>query len=212
MRLTATVLVLFVVALTAFGAPSLAEDQAICAVCGPREGSGFEPVKARATWKGKEYAFCSVKCKVEFLKDPQAFLVTDEGKAAPAFTLKTLDGRAVSLADFRGRVVLLDFWGTFCPPCMAALPELQALHEKHAARGFAVVGVTVDDRPALVKKATAGLTYPIVRATPQVWSAYKVSSLPSLVLVGRDGKIVKRFGSETAPATMRAEIEKALAR
>lgn len=207
MRSTAAVLLLLFVAFAAFAA-----DQAICAVCGPREGSGFEPVKARATYKGKEYAFCSVKCKVEFLKDPPAFLVSDEGKTAPAFTLKTYDGKAVSLADFRGRVVLLDFWGTFCPPCMAALPELQALHNKHAARGFAVVGVTVDDRAALVKKATAKLTYPIVQATPQVWSAYKVNSLPSLVLVDREGKIVKRFGGESDPAAMRAEIEKVLAR
>ena len=207
MRSAIAVLALFLVAFAAF-----AEDQAICAVCGPREGSGFEPVKARAKYKGKDYAFCSLECKVEFLKNPDAFLITDEGKPAPAFTLKTLDGKAVSLADFRGRVVLLDFWGTFCPPCLAALPELQALHEKHAAKGFAVVGVTVDDRPALVKKATAKLTYPIVQATPQVWSAYKVNSLPSLVLVDRDGKIVKRFGGESDPKAMRAEIEKVLAR
>ena len=203
-------LVVVIALLAAFAA--FAEDQAICAVCGPRNGEGFEPVKARAKLRGKDYAFCSVKCKVEFLKNPDAFLVSDEGRPAPAFTLKTLDGRAVSLDDFRGRVVLLDFWGTFCPPCVAALPQLQALHDRHAARGFAVVGVTVDDRPAMVKKATAKITYPIVQATPQVWSAYKVNALPSLVLVGRDGRIVKRFGGEADPALMRAEIEKALAR
>jgi thiol-disulfide isomerase/thioredoxin len=204
-----TALVLTALLLAAFVA--VADDQAICAVCGPREGAGFEPVKARATLRGKDYAFCSVKCKVEFLKNPDAFLVSDEGKPAPAFTLKTLDGRPVSLADYRGRVVLLDFWGTFCPPCIAALPQLQALHERHAARGFVVIGVTVDDRPALVKKATAKVTYPIVQATPAVWSAYKVNALPSLVLVGRDGRILKRFGGEADATLMRAEIEKALA-
>jgi peroxiredoxin len=204
-------LLVLLVAFAAF-AEDTAHDQAVCAVCGPREGSGFEPVKARATHKGKEYAFCSLKCKVEFLKNPDEFLVTDEGKAAPAFTLKTYDGRAVSLADFRGKVVLLDFWGTFCPPCMAALPKLQALHDQHAARGFAVVGVTVDDRAALVKKATTKITYPILQATPQVWSGYKINALPSLVLVGRDGRIVRRFGGEADQAAMVAEIEKALAR
>lgn len=205
-RLLVALLVVFV-ALAA-----VAEDQAVCAVCGPREGSGFEPVKARATHKGKEYAFCSLACKVEFLEHPDEFLVTDEGKPAPAFALKTYDGRPVSLADFAGKVVLLDFWGTFCPPCVAALPKLQALHDANAARGFAVVGVTVDDRAALVKKATAKVTYPIVQATPQVWGAYKINALPSLVLVGRDGKIVRRFGGEADPARMAAEIEKALAR
>jgi len=192
----------------------MAADQAVCAVCGPREGSGFEEVKARATYKGKSYAFCSLACKVEFLKNPEEFLVTDEGKPAPAFTLQSAQGKPVSLAEYRGKVVLLDFWGTFCPPCVAALPELQALHAKHEKRGFAVIGVTVDDRMAMVEKATsrAKVTYPIVQATPEVWSAYKVNALPSLVLVGRDGKIVKRFGGEADRAAMLAAIEEAIAR
>ena len=198
--------------LVAFAA--FAEDQAVCAVCGPREGSGFEPVKARATYKGKDYAFCSVQCKIDFLKDPESFLATDEGKPAPAFSLKTLDGQSVALADFQGKVVLLDFWATFCPPCVDALPELQALHKRYEAKGFAVVGVTVDDRLPLVAKATkrAKVTYPIVQSTPAVWNAYKVNALPSLVLVGRDGTIVKRFGGEADRETMLAAIEKALAR
>ena len=192
--------------------PYSAEDRAVCAVCGPREGSGFEPVKATATYKGKQFFFCSTKCKVDFLKNPEAFLITDEGKPAPDFQLKTFDGKAVSLADYRGKVVLLDFWATFCPPCMQALPDLQALHTKNAARGFAVVGVTVDDRAALVQKATsrAKVTYPILQATPEVWNAYKVNALPSLILVGRDGRIIRRYGGEADKTAMLAEIERAL--
>ena len=192
--------------------PLVAEDRAVCAVCGPREGSGFEAVKATATYKGKQYFFCSNKCKVEFLKNPQAFLVTDAGKPAPGFRLSTFDGKAVSLSDYRGKVVLLDFWATYCAPCVQALPELQALHAKNAARGFAVVGVTVDDRAPLVQKATsrAKVAYPILKATPEVWNAYKVNALPSLILVGRDGNIIKRYGGEADKAAMLAEIEKAL--
>ncbi|HEX6158736.1 MAG TPA: YHS domain-containing protein, partial [Thermoanaerobaculia bacterium] len=75
-----------------FSLAAVAEDRAVCAVCGPREGSGFEPVKATATYKGKQYFFCSLECKVEFLKNPEEFLVTESGKPAPAFTLKTFDG------------------------------------------------------------------------------------------------------------------------
>lgn len=189
-----------------------AEDRAVCAVCGPREGSGFEPVKATATYKGKTYYFCSVKCKVDFLKNPDEFLVTDAGKPAPEFSLKTFDGKPVSLAGLRGKVVLLDFWATFCAPCIAALPELQALHSKYEDRGFAVVGVTVDDRPALVKKATgqAKVTYPILQGTSDVWNAYKVNALPALVLVGRDGTIIRRYGGEADRAGMIAAIEAAL--
>lgn len=185
----------------------------MCAVCGPREGSGFEPVKATATYQGKQYFFCSLKCKIEFLKNPQAFLITDEGKAAPAFTLSTFDGKRVGLADYRGKVVLLDFWATFCPPCVKALPQLQALHARNAPQGFAVVGVTVDDRAALVREVTAGakVTYPILKATPEVWNAYKVNALPALILVGRDGRIIRRYGGEANKSAMLAEIERAIA-
>jgi thiol-disulfide isomerase/thioredoxin len=206
----ALVLLLVLVVLAPIAA---AEDRAVCAVCGPREGSGFEPVKATATYKGKQYFFCSVKCKVEFLKNPEAFLVTDEGKPAPAFTLSTFEGKKASLSQWRGKVVLLDFWATFCAPCMTALPELQALHARHAAKGFTVVGVTVDDRATLVRKATtaAKVSYPILKATPEVWNAYKVTALPALILVGRDGTILKRFGGEADKAGMLAAIEAALA-
>lgn len=201
------------VVLLLFSLPLMAEDLAVCAVCGPREGSGFEPVRATATYKGKHYAFCSTKCKVDFLKNPDEFLVTDAGKPAPPFQLKTFDGKPVSLADYRGRVVLLDFWGTFCPPCVKALPELQALHARYGARGFSVIGVTVDDRAALVQKATtrAKVTYPILQSTPEVWNGYKINALPSMVLIGRDGNIIRRYGGEADKKAMLAEIERAVA-
>jgi peroxiredoxin len=191
---------------------AVADDRAVCAVCGPREGSGFEPVKATATYRGKHYFFCSTKCKVEFLKDPAAFLITDQGKPAPGFSLKTFDGTPVSLAALRGKVVLLDFWATFCKPCLEALPELQALHRRYEQRGFTLVGMTVDDRAALVQKATraASVSYPVVRSTSDVWNAYKVNALPALILVGRDGHIIQRYGGEADKKAMIATIEEAL--
>ena len=191
---------------------ALASDRAICAVCGPREGAGPEEVKATATLKGKTFYFCSVECKIAFLKDPEAFLVTDAGQPAPSFRLTGADGTVVSLESLRGKVVLLDFWATFCPPCLAALPDLQAMHAKYASQGFVVVGLTVEDRPTLVRKATAaaGVRYPVVEATPAVWNAYKVTALPALVLVGRDGRIVRRFGGEADRSILIGEIERAL--
>jgi peroxiredoxin len=211
--LRARKLVVLLVALTLLSLSVAAADRAVCAVCGPREGSGFEPVKATATYKGKQYFFCSLECKVEFLKNPEEFLVTDAGKPAPSFRLSTYDGKPVALADFEGQVVLLDFWATYCPPCVSALPELQKLHAANAARGFSVIGITVDDRAALVKKATAraNVGYPILVATPEVWNAYKVNALPSLILVGRDGNIIRRYGGEADRNAMLAEIERAIA-
>ena len=215
-------LTLFGLAATLLGATALtppstfaakaAQEKAICAVCGPREGAGPEPVRATATYKGVSYAFCSVDCKVAFLKDPNEFLVTDSGKPAPAFALKDFQGRPVSLADYKGKVVLADFWATHCVPCVKALPELQALHAKYGPKGFAVLGLTVDEKAAPVEKAVkrAKVAYPILMANPKVWNAYRVSALPSLVLIGRDGRIVRRYGGEADKAAMEAEIRKAL--
>ena len=211
--MTLRTLTVFLVMLL-FATAGVAEDRAICAVCGPREGSGFEPVKATATYKGKQYFFCSTKCKVDFLKNPAEFLITDEGRPAPAFRLTTLDGQPVALEDLAGKVVLLDFWATFCAPCVAALPDLQALHAKYQSAGFSVVGVSVDDRLALVRKATkaAGVTYPLLQSTADVWNAYKVNALPALILVDRQGRIVKRFGGEADKQGMIKAIEDALRR
>ncbi|MDF2440205.1 MAG: hypothetical protein JWN98_1189 [Abditibacteriota bacterium] len=187
-------------------------EMMICAVCGPREGAGAEPVKATATYKGKNYSFCSTQCKVEFLESPTQFLVSDEGKPAPAFALKSLQGANVTLSDFKGKVVLADFWGSFCLPCVAALPYLEALHQQYSAMGFSVVGISVDEKPGPVQKVLkkAKASYPQLRATPQVWSAYKVNTLPALVLIGRDGRILKRYGGEADKKAMQAEIERAL--
>jgi len=188
-------------------------EMAICAVCGPREGAGAEPVRATATYKKFAYSFCTTECKVEFLQDPKEFLVTDEGKPAPAFTLKNLQGQNMSLQDFKGKVVLADFWGTFCIPCVEALPYLESLHQKYSGRGFSVLGISVDEKSEPVHKVLRQnkTSYPQLRSTPKVWSTYKVNNLPALVLIGRDGRIIKRYGREADKKAMQVEIERALA-
>ena len=196
------------------GQDSANNDMAICAVCGPREDAGFEKIEARATYRGVEYAFCSVRCKVDFLKDPASFLITDVGTEAPPFSVPRLDGSgSATLAELRGRVVLLDFWATFCAPCVSALPKLQAMAAREQAAGLTVVGMLVDDKlpVALELARKAGVSYPLLRASPEVWRAYRVNALPSLVLVGRDGKIRKRFGGESPAGAVETEIREALA-
>ncbi len=194
-------------------AASKAAIQAVCAVCGPREGADVEPVNATATLRGKTFSFCAVACKVEFLENPTEFLDTGEGQPAPSFAQRDLQGRTLKLSDFKGQVLLLDFWGTFCKPCVAALPKLQALHKKYAAKKFSVIGLAIDEKPELVAKFVkkSGATYPMAQATEKLWSDYKISVLPSLVLVGRDGKILRRFGEKTSPEVIVQAIESALA-
>ncbi|HVR44767.1 MAG TPA: redoxin family protein [Thermoanaerobaculia bacterium] len=206
--------ILCLLALAALAVPAMSEgDKGVCAVCGPREGAGLEPIEARATLRGREYVFCSLECKVEFLKDPAAFTEPPEKRSAPELQFASLDGAPVDLATLRGRVVLVDFWATWCRPCLAALPRLAELQRELGERGLAVVGASIDEDPAKVRKAIgAAAAYPVGLVGADDWNRWGVLSLPALFLVDREGMIVRRFGGEADPAVMRAAIEEVLAR
>jgi thiol-disulfide isomerase/thioredoxin len=118
------------------------------------------------------------------------------GKPAPAFTLDDLAGEKVSLSDFKGRPLLVNFWGTYCDPCKIEMPWLEEFQKKYAADGFEVVGVTYD---AEVGKETIGkdvkklgVTYPILLSTPDVEKTYLSDSevLPMSFYVDKAGKVV----------------------
>lgn len=118
---------------------------------------------------------------------------------APAWTLKDTNGRTVRLADFCGKVVLLNFWATWCPPCRLEIPGFIALQEKYGSKGFVVVGVAMDeerdDVAAFVRRH--GINYPVVYGDASVAISYGgVSVVPTTFLLGKDGRIV--FMAETA--------------
>src|SRR5487761_1251710 len=97
------------------------------------------------------------------------------GKAAPAFTLKTTDGKTVSLADYKGKAVLLNFWATWCAPCKMEMPWLIQLQKKYAAQGFTVLGVSEDDGPAKPVAdfaAKMGVNYPVMMGDDKLNKAY----------------------------------------
>ncbi len=201
-------------AVLAAAPPALAAPKsAPCAVCSVKEGAGLEPVKATAKHEGKEYYFCQDSCKKEFLADPAAFLKPQAPRPAPEFTLKDLNGKPVTLAEYRGKVVLLDFWATFCAPCVKAMPKLQKLQSQHAERGLVVLGIATDEegeklvRPMVAKTK---VTYPILLDTAAAWKAYGVETLPALFLIDRKGQIVKRFGGGTDHKTLEAEVARLL--
>jgi cytochrome c biogenesis protein CcmG, thiol:disulfide interchange protein DsbE len=127
---------------------------------------------------------------------------------APSFTLADLDGRPRSLESFRGRPVLVNFWATWCPPCRAELPELQATWRAHQTC-LEVVGVTEDSGDAGEVRDFArkhGLEYPILLDDGSAGRAYGVATIPRSVLIDADGQVVGTFvGTVT-----RASVEKAL--
>lgn len=119
---------------------------------------------------------------------------TDEArKPAPAFTLKDVAGKPVSLADFRGRTVVVDFWATWCPPCVYQVPELNKLWLAHRELGdLAVIGVAVDVEgvevvgPWVEKQ---GVEYPIVMGDETLAREFGVLGFPTLAIVDPDGNI-----------------------
>src|SRR5262249_32574459 len=116
------------------------------------------------------------------------------GDEAPAFALKDPAGKEVTLASLKGRVVLLDFWATWCGPCKAAMPSIQKLHEKYKGKSVTVLGVNTWERggPDLAAKymEKSGYTYGLVVKGDDLAKTYGISGIPTIVLIGPDGKIL----------------------
>ncbi|TMH29037.1 MAG: TlpA family protein disulfide reductase [Betaproteobacteria bacterium] len=112
--------------------------------------------------------------------------------AAPDFTLRTMGGPNLRLQEQRGRVVLINFWATWCGPCRQEMPHLNRLYEKYRASGFVLLGVNVDDdkRNAVDVAAKLGLKFPVLLDTDKkVSRLYELSTMPSTVLIDRDGRV-----------------------
>ncbi len=186
-------------------APRLAHAAAREMVCTTHP----EPVRATRTREGVEYGFCSERCAREFDADPFAFIPAPLPRPAPAFAVRDLDGRKVTLDSLRGRVVLLDFWATWCAPCVKSMPELEALHRKHAARGLTVLGVSTDEgglEPVRKFVQARKVSYPIALDDERApaWAVYRVKAVPSAFLIDRGGNIVAQW---TGAAPKRKELE-----
>ena len=124
---------------------------------------------------------------------------------APAFTVRDLDGRELSSASLRGKVVILNFWATWCPPCRAEIPDLVALQEKYRDH-LVVIGVSEDEAgPEIVRQFAAQhkINYPIVMMTPELEKMFPgISALPTSFILDRDSRIVqKHVGMLTARTT-----------
>lgn len=115
---------------------------------------------------------------------------------APDFTLKDLGGKKVTLSEYRGKVVLLEFWATWCPPCRAAIPGLERLHQSYKDKGLAVLAISMDEGGSDDIKAFVrdyGMTFTVLRVNDDVAAKYQVRSIPMTLLVNKEGRIVKRY-------------------
>ena len=111
---------------------------------------------------------------------------------APDFTLRTLGGPNIRLQEQRGRVVLINFWATWCGPCRQEVPHLNRLYDKYRAAGFVILGVNVDEdaRNATEVALKLGIKFPVLLDTDKTVSRlYDLVTMPSTVLIDRDGRV-----------------------
>jgi len=112
--------------------------------------------------------------------------------SAPDFTLRSVGGANLRLAEQRGQVVLVNFWATWCGPCRQEMPHLNRIYDKYRSSGFVLLGVNIDDDPRVAADLAAklGLRFPVLLDTDKkVSRVYDMSAMPATLLIDRDGRV-----------------------
>ena len=135
-------------------------------------------------------------------------------QAAPDFVRVGLHKTQVHLGDYRGKIVLLDFWATWCAPCLEEMPRFVEWQDRYGKQGFQMLGVSMDDEASSVRvvEKRMHLNYPVVMGDEKLGELYGgILGLPVVYLIDRDGVIRARFDGEVDPHLIEAELNRLLA-
>jgi peroxiredoxin len=157
-------------------------------------------------------AAIAVACGIYFLQRfPRSIsqVPVAQGTLAPDFLLPQLDGKQLELSAYRGKIVLLDFWATWCAPCREEIPHFVDLQNKYANQGLQIIGVSMDDGPEPVRDfyQRFKMNYPVVMGNAKIGELYGgVLGLPIAFLIGPDGRIFAKHIGATDLALIEKEI------
>lgn len=139
-----------------------------------------------------------------------------ENKPAPNFKLKDIDGKDVKLSDYKGKVVIVDFWATWCVPCKKEIPDFIDLQNKYKNQGFTFIGISVDEDGAKVVKPfykEMKMNYPVVLMDDKIQEQFGgIRGYPTTFLIDQNGKIIKKYFGTTEKKVFEDDIQSLLAK
>ena len=137
-----------------------------------------------------------------------------ELRGAPDFSLTSLSGQPLSLSTYRGKVVVLDFWATWCEPCKTEIPHFIDMQNRYAGQGLRVIGISMDDEEKPVRdfQQQFKMNYPVAIGNAKLAESYGgILGLPITFVIDRQGRIYKRHIGQTEPSVFEGEVRKLLA-
>ncbi len=133
---------------------------------------------------------------------------------APDFKLAAVDGSMVSLSDYSGKVIVVDFWATWCPPCLEMIPVLSKLHRQYANKGLVVLGVSLDQEGLDVLGAFVHenmIPYKILMGDKRITRAFGgISSIPTLYIIDREGRLVRKLAGYHSFSELEEQVKRYL--
>jgi len=148
----------------------------------------------------------------------QAISLKDGGKQAPDFNLETIDGKNISLSDYKNTAIILNFWATWCPPCRAEIPDMIELQKEYGDKNFTFIGIAVGDQLDRVKRfvENSGINYPIAMGNNSITSDYGkfikggMRGIPATFVINTKGEVLGHFVGSRSKEAFEQAIKDAL--
>ena len=141
------------------------------------------------------------------LTAPPAFAILQKGEPAPPIKVSTTAGQPVTLANYKGYVLVLDFFATWCPPCKESIPHLVELNRKYGKQGLQTLGMSVDDSVQALKEFAAAkkLNYPLAPVDEELQTEYGLRSIPTIFIINKKGIVAEKYMGFTAETGRKME-------
>ncbi|MBX7135278.1 MAG: redoxin domain-containing protein [Fimbriimonadaceae bacterium] len=182
-----------------------------CVVCESNgEDHGTERPAAGVRYKGKAYYFCNAKEVTVFKKDPLSFMPPVLPRPMPRFELTDLGGKVWNDESLKGKVVLIDYWATWCVPCREMKPILDRLRKQFLDKDFEVLSVSIDEKRADLEKFLKKTKFdnPVLHDQKQTWANWRIRVVPTFFLV-KESQIIGQWSGKPSEKTLSSAIQRA---